>query len=239
MKLRKDKYLKEYFRWPILVLLISSAVVFVPLTYSAFQDKASVGGFRLSTGDWIKPESEITEVTASQPVKGISPDSSFEIIYQATDVGSGVDYVELWYSFNQENWQYFTKKDYDSDNEINFNCPDGDGFYDFQVLAVDKRVNEEEKNFENDFKTIFVDTSPPTTIFNVSGNQVQLLADDDFGSGVLKIHYAINGQPISTSYGNKVDLTSQLQTGENTISFFSEDTAGNIEANKITSYSQN
>ena len=230
----REKFFKGGFYWPVIILLISSAVVLVPLTYSAFVDKVTVGGWQLSTGDWINPESEITEIAAGQPVKGITKDCSFEITYQAEDVGSGIDYIELWYSFNQNNWQYLTKNG--SSNRIDFSCPDGDGFYDFQTLAVDNRGNKENKNFEADLKTIFIDTSPPTTTLNISGSQIELLAEDGFGSGVVKIHYAINGQPINSVYGSKVDLTSQLQTGENSINYFSEDTVGNIESEKISSY---
>lgn len=219
------------------ILSVSAFVLTVGFTKAIFTDKIQISGVSFSTGDWILPESEIKGLYNTQELSAITNLNNFRVEYGANDIGAGIDYVELWYSHNQNDWRFYDSEQPNSSGSFQFDCPDGDGFYDFQVLAFDKKGNQEDKDFETGFETIFVDTQPPETTLITSGGQLILISDDNFGSGVFKIYYSINGGDVQSSYGSQIDITSQLQSDEDPIEYFSEDTAGNFEVDNLTSYS--
>jgi signal peptidase I len=218
----------EGVKTPLLVVFLSlSSVLILPTAvYAVYKDTVTVNGLKLSTKDWVLPESEITGLYGSGELTEITNLSNFRVDYQAKDVGSGIDYVELWYSHNQNDWQIYDSDSSGTSGSFQFDPPNGDGFYDFQVLAFDKSGNQEDKDFENNFKTVFVDTNPPVS--NLSEDYI-LSADDGFGSGVLRIFYSVNGGGEKIVWGNQVSISDDLPAGGNTIIFYAEDTAGNIE----------
>jgi len=223
----------------LMVLSLSAFLGSKELAFAFYKDVLTVRSLTLSTGDWIKPESEITQLSADQPLGEITKLDDFQIEYKANDTGSSIDYVQLWYSHNLNDWKLFGQANTSPKGEIGFNCPDGDGFYDFQVLAVDKFGNREEKNFEEDIKTIFVDTTQPVVEMFRENNQAVLVGNDDFGSGVFRIKYTINNGEDNLVYGNKADIKDQLSPGVSVVRFQAEDAAGNFSQQGVISYNSN
>jgi hypothetical protein len=209
----------------VLVDVYLSARIIHP-TNALYADSVSLLGVGVRIGDWLRPVSNVVGLFEDNQLEKITREDNFEVRYEANDGGVGVDYVELWYSHNQSDWQLFGSDQPNSLGSFQFNCPDDDGFYDFQTLAVDKRGNEEDKNFETNFKTVFVDTTPPVS--DLSEDYI-LSADDGFGSGVLRIFYSANDGGEKIVWGNQVSISDDLPAGGNTVIFYSEDTAGNIE----------
>ncbi len=203
-----------------------SLVSFTGIALALFSDQAKVSGLQLSTGDWIPPDSAVT----GQLDLEITNDNQLNINYQASDQGAGVDYIELWYSYNQNNWQLFGSDGNGLSGSFLFDCPQGDGFYDFQTLAVDKKGNEEEKDFESGYRSVFIDTTPPASQLS---DDYWITSEDEFGSGVFKINYSVNEGQWKTIYGSKQFIKNEIPSGESSVKFFAEDSAGNIESENV------
>ncbi len=100
--------------------------------------------------DNVKPTSTVLPLP-------LYSDTNFEIEFLASDVGSGVNHVELWYILPDDiHVQYFGVF---TTSPINFTAP-GNGQYYFYTRAVDNALNYEDRPLFPDAMTI-VDTIPP------------------------------------------------------------------------------
>jgi len=88
--------------------------------------------------DWTRPSSEITST------EDLVNTQAFGVDYEAED--NAIDYVELWYSFNYGDWQYFGDDVPSSPGSFDFTSPGGDGVYEFITVVVDQSGNVEDKN---------------------------------------------------------------------------------------------
>ncbi len=201
----------------------------VGVSLALYKDTVEISNISITTEDWVLPESKIIGLYGEEELGEVTKRSDFRVKYEADDTGCGIEKVQLWYSHNQGDWESFGHKTESSGN-FDFNSLDGDGFYDFQVLAVDKNENKEEKDFEKNFKNVFVDTKPPETELLDSSQEVILKSDDGFGSGVYKIHYTIDDGSEKEVFGQTADIKDELSSGKNEVVFYAEDTAGNIES---------
>ncbi|MFH1561330.1 MAG: lamin tail domain-containing protein [Patescibacteria group bacterium] len=187
----------------ILSLLLFVAVFnAIPLAQTgAFFASSLVGGEnQISIGDWGRPESEITDILDSSAnsvlFSGVSNDPNLEIEYQSSDSGLGVSEVELWYSYDSGSWVYFGSQ-FSAIGTFSFNCPQGDGLYQFLTVAIDGSGNVEDRDGDDIddnldqisldsagmMASVFVqlDTQPPTINLSVD----QLLADGWIGQNLL------------------------------------------------------
>lgn len=91
----------------------------------------------------------------------------------------------------------------------------------------------------NAFFTIVADTTPPTTTSNAQstysqGGTITLTATDDGTQGVKQTYYRLNGGPIQA--GTTVVLPATNGTITHALAFWSEDWAGNTEAQNSVSF---
>ncbi len=131
----------------------------------------------------------------TEPVGGVPPTSSVDPISQywhttypltiaatASDVGSGVDNVTLWYRYSADNvsWGDWTDSGLVDNTpwdgvSWSFNFPDGDGYYEFYSIAMDNASNTEAAlgtadascGYDSTEPTI-VSTTPPDEATDVS-----------------------------------------------------------------------
>lgn len=131
----------------LLCLLIFCFLSFtkgVGLTNSYFYDKESLGNGSVGAGDWTDPSSEITSLTGSGEISGATNLTNFTVHYEASD--NAIDHVELWYSFNLDQWQYFGYDVPNSPGSFIFTSPQGDGLYRFLTVAIDQAGNVEDRD---------------------------------------------------------------------------------------------
>ncbi|MFH1601706.1 MAG: signal peptidase I [Candidatus Shapirobacteria bacterium] len=168
-------------------------------SFSYYADSVSLGQFSFSLGDWTRPKSEIiSEETLLNSLQ-------FNIDYEASD--NNLDYIELWYSYNFGDWQLFAVDIPASLGDFDFTSPEGDGFYRFITVAVDKLGNCEDKddnsvddNLELEDLALFlgwdlyevqVDTQAPYTILSLGE-----FGDDDWGEN----RFGLNEQTLSGNF---------------------------------------
>lgn len=75
---------------------------------------------------------------------------------------SGLDYLRLWYRFEEGDWistTYTSTQDY---WEMDYPTAEGDGIYDFQTIAVDNAGNVESGPLETGYAETIRDTMSPT-----------------------------------------------------------------------------
>ncbi|MCK5292305.1 MAG: Ig-like domain-containing protein [Thermoplasmata archaeon] len=103
-----------------------------------------------STADTMKPTSTVRPLPLySDPV--------FDIEFLASDIGSGVHHIELWYILPDDTHAQYPG--FYTTSPISFTAP-GDGRYYFYTRAVDNALNYEDRPLMFDAMTI-VDTTPP------------------------------------------------------------------------------
>jgi hypothetical protein len=113
--------------------------------------RSSIKTIEDMTADTMKPTSNVLTLPLySDPV--------FNIEFLASDIGSGIDHVELWYILPDDTHAQYPGVFVTS--PISFTAP-GDGRYYFYTRAVDKSLNYEDRPHMFDAMTI-VDTLPPT-----------------------------------------------------------------------------
>lgn len=143
----------------------------------------------------------------------------------ASDKGSGVQ--SIMYSINSE-----TPKQYNQPIIL-----DSEGKYNLSVYAVDNLGNKEDQVTRN----FIVDNTPPTTALSIEGDQFEnivsgrsrivLTTTDSYG--IEQTSYQIDSTK-KMKYVNPIK-TARLTEGEHSITWFSTDRVGNIEA--VQSYS--
>lgn len=111
-----------------------------------------------------------------------------------------------------------------------------EGDYSLEFYSSDKVGNLEEKKTIN-FK---LDLSPPVTEHQISGRTFNgifsadtkiILDADDTGAGVAASYYSIDGGEARKFNGSNIELT-DIENGEHTISYYSEDNVKNKEKSK-------
>ncbi|MBU4264861.1 hypothetical protein KKC08_04640 [Patescibacteria group bacterium] len=126
----------------------------------------------ISSGDWQNPLSAITATFSSDAQSGLP----LIIGYTASD-NIDIDYVQLCYSFDLNDWNCDDPNLTDipsSPGSFNFNAPEGDGLYYFATIAYDKEGNQENKDLPDpetigpfDFYSVQIDTQNPYTVLSL------------------------------------------------------------------------
>lgn len=185
-----------------LILLILVSLSKVHSTNAYFTDTALSTENTFTAGDWTPPESEVN------PLATYQGSSSFSLIYTASDNSSGVQQVQLYYSYNYGNWQLFGT-DTDIDGEFQFTSPQGDGFYEFKTVAFDNAGNEEDEFLFTDASTT-IDTAPSVTMLSLDSYLAvtnELLYNGGFENGNL------DGWTIDSSGSDHQVTTEDKKTG--------------------------
>ena len=140
-----------------LIILILVSLPQIHSTNAYFTNTAVSSENTFTVGDWTPPESSV----ANQP--DYQNTSSFEVDYTASDSGSGVKEVRLYYQHNDGGWQLFGT-DTIIDGKLEFTSPAGDGFYEFKTVAFDNAGNEEDEDSSESGDSLEL-TAPPVTLF--------------------------------------------------------------------------
>jgi hypothetical protein len=109
---------------------------------------------------------DTTKPTSSVLTLPLYSDLTFDVHFIASDFGSGVDHVELYYILPDDTHMLYPGVYQTS--PISFTAP-GDGTYFFYTRAVDRMANYEDQPSTFDAKTI-VDTTPPAVTVVRPGN---------------------------------------------------------------------
>ena len=168
------------------------------------------------------------------PLPRYTTQRAFNIAYTASDGGSGISYVTLYYSTDGgETWIRYG--DF-SESPIVFTAQ-SDGRYMFLTVAVDNAGNVESTR-EAQAETV-VDTIPPVTFKDVEGvlgngnwytSSVTItLTSFDDASGVNATYFSINDGAWQR-YGGPFNITSD---GIYVIHYYSVDNAGNAELTNL------
>ena len=123
------------------------------------------------------------------PVSSPRQSLPFEIDFAATDDGSGVEFVELWYRFDGGAWQLFETMG--ATGPFVFTVPDGVGQYEFYTIAVDFLGNTESAPAGPDVTVI---TTAPDWV-NVAPDDGSGVGNDGNGRGVAWGDYDADGAP--------------------------------------------
>ena len=137
----------------------------------------------VSTQDDGFPESTV------DPVDGPREALPFDVSFTASDGGSGVETVQLWYQFEGGAWQLFDTVG--SDGSFIFDVPEGEGVYGFYSVAVDYLGNEETA-------PVAADVSVTTTTarwVNVAPTDGSDIGNDGNGRGAAWGDYDGDGSP--------------------------------------------
>ncbi len=122
-------------------------------------------------------------IAPSSNVQVIDPylqsSSPLTIIVQATDDTSGVEGVQLWYRYSQDNsswnpWGPFGSDDTSIPYQWNFDFSDGDGYYEFYSLASDTLGFFETAQSSADALCIFDSTPPVISSFSAVPDPLEL-----------------------------------------------------------------
>lgn len=192
----------------------------------------------ISASDSVPPTSLATGLPSYRST------SSFSVGYVATDSGSGVNYVELYYRLGPSGsfTKYVTSGNptgHWTTSPILFDTTltGGDGLYQFYTRATDVFGNVEPAPGSPDASTI-VDTIAPSTLHSILGTAgtngwyvssvtVTLVAGDTI-SGVASTQYRIDS-------GSWLSYTSSFvysTEGSHLLEYYSVDNAGNLESIK-------
>ncbi len=179
-----------------------------------------------------------------------SSSETIYITYTAVDRGgSGVSHVELYYRAqgSAEEYEMYTTPDTIdgkwTEGIIPFNCSSvgGVGGYDFYTLAEDMMGNREMPVNIPQTSTV-IDVQAPTTVAETGGGSlpdgwinsstaIELNASDDI-SGIAAIRYRVD----SGSWEDYEDAIEVSEEGSHSISYYSEDNAGNMEGVKTIEF---
>ncbi len=160
-----------------------------------------------------------------KPLPEYTTTRTFNISFLANDTGSGIEYVEIYWSNDLSTWSLYGRF---SSSPVTFVAPSDGKFY-FIAVAKDYAGNVEE--FGNAEAYTIVDTQTPTAQIFVNGNiglngwyvsdvEITFTTDSD-----ATVYYSING-------GAWQEYTSSFVLGEGiyNISYYAEDSAGNVGA---------
>src|SRR5881628_2185970 len=174
-----------------------------------------------------------TSITEPLPVYETTP--AFTVTANASDLGSGVASVNLYYHRIGVPWALLGTDSAEPWSWVfDSVAGGGDGVYEFYSVAKDNIGNPEEPPAFADVSTT-VDTAPPDTVRTLSGSSglgpwfvsdvgVQLIASD-FVSGLASTVYRVDGGPW-LPYSAPFLVAGD---GINTLEYASTDNAGNVE----------
>ncbi len=162
--------------------------------------------------DYSLPVSNASELPASMSTK------TFDIEYTASDSGSGLDHVELWYILRDQ-WLRWNGTNNEGGNftsrPISFTAAT-DGVYEFVTVAYDKSGHIEKNGTPvkkppkvSDAIT-FVDTQPPYPVFikpdkkHIKGAET-ILVTSDFDTQYIKFEYWIDWDEDGTADNDDID----------------------------------
>ncbi len=195
--------------------------------YTAAYDNAgniqSVHSAQQIVVDTTPPESYIHSLPQ------YTANASIILSYSATDVGTGVAHVNIYWSSDGVNWNYYGAFDA---APVKFVAPH-DGMYYFKSVAVDTAGNVQA--VAPVIVSTMVDTTPPESMCSVKGTVGQngwyvstvhlYLSAHDATSGVKAIYYAI-GDSSSLPYSGPITLSND---GVYKLTYYAVDFAGNSE----------
>ena len=109
--------------------------------------------------DTVPPESSILELPA------LITQSYVDIGFYASDSASGVDYIELYYSFNGGVWTQYPGEYSESPIMFLVESAQGMGHYDFYAIATDRSGNVEDPPAGPDASTVIIDQFSGSIVF--------------------------------------------------------------------------
>lgn len=155
-----------WFGFLISCALFPNTVLFKQIQ-AVYQDKVLVSHLNISIIDEIKPTSEIISLNKLDQ-------QTVRLDYQASDIGAGIDYVQLWQRSLNNGWE-LTKVSSSTTGYFTVYFL-SDNVYQWQTIAVDKAGNKQseapellaQEEFRNwQFSTIQIDTRPPSIAFSI------------------------------------------------------------------------
>jgi len=192
-----------------------------------------------TTVDWTVPES-----SCSSPA--FSNSTAITVTYEASDGGSGLASVALWYKFGQSGtWTDSGLSESGASGSFSFTAADGQGTYYFQTKAQDNAGNVEAgPSGSGDDATIHDATAPSSgcsspTYSKSSAIEVTFTASDTGGSGLdeTKLYYKFGQSGTWTDSelsesGASGSFSFTAAGGQGTYYFQTkaQDNAGNVEA---------
>jgi hypothetical protein len=201
---------------------------------------AYVDDIIITASDSVRPSSSASPLPAYSSVSPVS------VAYLASDSGSGIGFVELYYRLGTSGSfsKYITAGNpsghwMTSPIAFDTSLTGGDGLYQLYTVATDGFGNMELPPGTPD-TAITVDKIAPSTLHSISGTAgtnswytssvtVTLVAGDS-ASGVASIHYQLGSGGWQT-YGSSFVYSTE---GDHLLEYYSTDNAGNDESIKNT-----
>jgi len=195
-----------------------------------------------NVGSWSGSRS--FRVDVATPLSSVDPISPywrnsvpFTITATASDNGSGVENVELWYRHSSGNltwgeWIMFGA-DTEAPWEWQFTAPSGDGYYEFYSIAFDRAGNREPEPLAPVFVDEFTGTSLDTTAWStgrvgvtldsiaVSDGKLRLTARAA-KAGIYGALYIVSNSPLDFSQGMVFEVQMSVPTYDAPEDFRSE-----------------
>ncbi len=193
------------------------------------RETVPIGKDAYTTLDRYSPTSSLPDLPIYESSK------TFEIPFNASDNGSGVKTVELFYRYNNGSWISYGNF---TSSPITFVANNGEGLYEFYIVSTDNVNNIENKTAISEVNTT-LDITPPTTNLNLSGSlgdngwynsSVSITLTTSDSSGVNAKYYRIDGGKWN-AYNGSFNISDD---GIHTIEFYSIDNASNMETTNST-----
>jgi hypothetical protein len=198
----------------------------------------------MSTQAWTNTVDNTAPVSQLQPLPAAENSVNFTVQWAGTDIGSGIQDFTIYVSDNRGPFTPFQTNTTGTSAQFMGQTGHTYGFY---SIARDLVGNIEAPKTVAEATTLAgsnVDTIPPITTvaaspqsnvagWNNSNVTIMLTAADNLGgSGVKQVSYSATGAqaiPATTINGSSASFVVSTE-GISTISFFSTDNAGNVEA---------
>lgn len=203
------------------------------------EDEPSGMGNECTIYDTLSPTSE----AAAPAYTNTAP---IPVTYTASDYGSGIAEVALWYKFEDGDWMTTEQTLTDTFGAFVF-TPTNEGKYCFQTIATDNAGNEEDgPSREDDYCTIYDTTDPTSTATspeydNLGSITVEYTATDDrLGIAKVTLWYTFGGGAwtdsglTSTGDSGSFVFSPTLDDGTYCFQTIATDEASNKEALKYS-----
>jgi hypothetical protein len=200
------------------------------------------GASPMSTAAWTNSIDNTAPVSQIQPLPSAETSVNFTVQWAGTDVGSGIQDFTIYVSDNGGPFTPFQTNTTATSAQFMGQTGHTYGFYSIARdlvgnIEVPKTAADATTTVSNDtlppITTATISPSPNANGWNSSNVTVSLNSNDNLGgSGVKSITYSAAGaQSIATATFSGSSTSFVISTeGISTISFFSTDNAGNIEA---------
>jgi hypothetical protein len=225
---------------PLTTTILSFYFVSDPTVGLGPYEGAYVDDIIVTASDAVAPTSSVSSLPA------YTHTASLSVPYTASDSGSGINYVELYYRLGSTGSfsKYATTGNpsgHWTSSPITFDSTltGGDGLYQYYTIATDKYANVETAPGTPD-ASITVDTVAPSTLHSISGttgsngwyiSSVSVtLVSGDSTSGVASTTYQIDSGGWQT-YGSSFSYSNE---GNHLLEYYATDHAGNSESLKST-----